>query len=490
MTPMYSQSGEPLASEVTEALNDLAALARRASWAPYEHLDSVASDLLACLLSLCKAERGAVLLHEDHLRFQLSGSASAAPARAKAFRALALHHLPEEEVNALLTPLPAADVPAQAPAMTRWLVYRLFLGNERADDAQKRPEMLADTPFDPADRAQHALLVIGWEDQHDQEHACATLLSQCSVLLHLVANAVGAVITSILLKERVYELERKSVREALEGMELLKAELLGTVSHELRGPLASIKGYAATLLRHERRLAREERHQFLLAINEASDRLEVIIERLLEVSQLETGKVSLERSPVDMARLASEAIAVIEERVAASLPGRFDFTLQLENADGTPGQSVPLMLADPRRLRQVLDNLLENARNYSPEGGLVTVTIRPVVQVSPGAIAGNASQTRQEYGPIRAYVARNMLELCISDHGQGIPAEHLERIFDRFHRVDTRLTRETSGLGLGLTICKRIIELHDGTIWAENRPDGKGSAFYVRLPLDETVVLS
>ena len=100
------------------------------------------------------------------------------------------------------------------------------------------------------------------------------MLSRCSVLLPLVATAFEAVIATLLLKERVDELEREVVREALVDMELLKAELLGTVSHELRGPLASIKGYAATLLRHEHRLAREERHQFLLAIHEASDRLE------------------------------------------------------------------------------------------------------------------------------------------------------------------------------------------------------------------------
>jgi signal transduction histidine kinase len=138
-------------------------------------------------------------------------------------------------------------------------------------------------------------------------------------------------------------------------MELLKAELLGTVSHELRSPLASIKGYAGTLLRHER-LSRVERHQFPLAINEASDRLEVIIERLLEVSQLETGQITIERTPVDVAHLASEAIAAIEERVTEQFPGRFTFNLRLERADGTPSRTVPIILGEPRRLRKVLDN--------------------------------------------------------------------------------------------------------------------------------------
>src|SRR5260370_41966514 len=105
------------------------------------------------------------------------------------------------------------------------------------------------------------------------------------------------------------------MRDSMREMELLKAELLGTVSHELRSPLASIKGYAATLLRHERRISREERHQFLLAINEASDRLGGIIERLLEISPPEAGRGILQRSSLDPARPGTGAIAASEERI-------------------------------------------------------------------------------------------------------------------------------------------------------------------------------
>lgn len=246
----------------------------------------------------------------------------------------------------------------------------------------------------------------------------------------------------------------------------MTADVLGTVSHELRGPLTAIKGYATTLLRHERHLAREERRQFLQAINEASDRLEVIIERLLEVSQLEMDQVALQLSPVDMSFVVGEAIAAIKERVASKSPGRFTFYVRLENADGTPARSVPLVLADPRRLREVLDNLLDNAVQYSPEGGPINVVIRPVVQTT-----------------------HNMLEICVYDEGLGIPADHLERIFNRFHRVDTRLIREANGLGLGLAICKYIVELHHGSIWAESRSEGKGSVFHLRLPLSDTPLI-
>jgi signal transduction histidine kinase len=262
------------------------------------------------------------------------------------------------------------------------------------------------------------------------------------------------------------ELDTNTTREAFESLELLNADVLGTVSHELRGPLTAIKGYAATLLRHERHLARAERRQFLQAINEASDRLEVIIERLLEVSQLESGQVILQLSPVDMNYLVGEAITAIEERVASKLSGHFTFHVLLKNADGTPAQSVPLVLADPRRLREVLDNLLDNAVQYSPEGGQINVVVRSIVQTP-----------------------NNMLEICVYDEGLGIPTDHLERIFNRFHRVDTRLIREANGLGLGLAICKYIVELHHGSIWAESNPEGKGSVFHLRLLLIDTTLI-
>src|SRR5438067_12765807 len=107
----------------------------------------------------------------------------------------------------------------------------------------------------------------------------------------------------------------KQVNRSLQEMELLKAELLATVSHELRSPLASIKGYAATLLRHERRISREERHEFLVAINDASNRLEVVVNRLLEMSQLDTGAITIEHTTIDLVHLVCEAIAVVEQRL-------------------------------------------------------------------------------------------------------------------------------------------------------------------------------
>jgi len=480
---------ESLAPEVVAALIDLAQLAQHTSSTPIEALDDVADKMLARLLVLCSAQRGAVLLGvHEHFPSKLP------VLHHKVFRALALNNIDEGEAYTLLNTFSVGDASLQPGAdLECWLTYRLSLGEFMVERAQyvhdKLPpkeieKLTADTTSPLIVRQPlQALLVLGWIAENDSE--CASAVERGHHILPYVIDAMGAVIVGILQVERIHELEAARIRDSLREMELLKAELLGTVSHELRSPLASIKGYAATLLRHERRISREERHQFLLAINEASDRLEIIIQRLLEVSQLETGQVTIERFPVDMLYLAKEAIAAIEERTSEQQPGRFLFKLSLEHADGTPATSVPLILADQRRLREVMDNLLENAVKYSPGGGVIKVILRPVTQIQTIQKATSFSTESAVDDSQPMHISRQMLEILVCDNGMGIPIEHLERIFDRFHRVDTRLTREVSGLGLGLTICKKIVEMHDGIIWAENRQNGKGSIFHVRLPIDD-----
>ncbi len=241
-------------------------------------------------------------------------------------------------------------------------------------------------------------------------------------------------------------------------------ELLSIISHELRSPLAAIKGYAATLRRHERRLSREERKEFLDAIDEASDRLTVIVERILELSQLEMGLVEMAREPVSLSRLVREAVAAAERRLVASheLAQRFTFRFDEERVE------TSLVMADVRYLRDVLDNLLENAITYSPNGGVIDIRLAPLRQ------------------GLHADTARPALDLSVSDQGIGIPEEHLTRIFDTFQRVDTRSTRETEGMGLGLAICREIVDQHGGLLWAENRLDG-GSVFHVVLPMVDEI---
>ena len=258
--------------------------------------------------------------------------------------------------------------------------------------------------------------------------------------------------------------------------ERLLVELLATVGHEFRTPLTVINGYTSTLLRQEQQLSPAEQHEFLQVIQQAGKRLEFLTDRLLEIAQLEAGAFQIEYSLVDVASLAREAIALAERHVPELLQDRFTFHLQCRDEVGNQTQEVPAVKGDVRCLRKVLEHLLENAIRYSPAGGRIDVIARPAPQ---GETAGGHDQPRK---------TPSFLEICVCDFGLGIPREHLERIFEHFYRVDTRLTREVNGLGLGLTVCKYLVALHRGRIWAESCPDG-GSAFHVWLPLGEPAAM-
>ena len=243
-------------------------------------------------------------------------------------------------------------------------------------------------------------------------------------------------------------------------MEILESELLASLSHEMRGPLASVQGYTATLLKHGDTISFNERQEFLVAITDAGRQLETVIDRLFEIAQLEAGMLVLERTDIDLVVLVQQTITQTEDRLQQSLLTHppFAFSLHLEDNEHGQTQREHHIQGDARRLKEVIDHLMENAMLYSPHGGDIELGIR---------------QQRHLH----------MAEIWIRDNGIGIPSDLLHRIFGRFHRVDMRLTRETAGLGLGLTICKRIVELHSGVIWAESAID-RGSMFHVLLPIE------
>jgi signal transduction histidine kinase len=250
----------------------------------------------------------------------------------------------------------------------------------------------------------------------------------------------------------------------------LIVEMLATLSHEFRTPLTVITGSASTLLRRTPQLSSAEQQEFLQMIQEAGQRLERLSDRLLEIAQLEAGAFQLDADLVDLSALAREAIARAERHVPDPLRERFTFQLQCRDATGNQTQEVPPVKGDVRALRKVLDHLLENATRFSPAGGRIDVIVRP----APHGRTGSGAD--QSTGP-------SFLEICVCDFGRGIPPEDLERIFERFYRVDTRLIREVGGLGLGLTLCKYFVELHGGRLWAESCSAG-GSAFHLWLPFE------
>src|SRR6266702_169193 len=440
------------AAEITAALVDLGRLSQQIGFAAPNTSASIAQALLERIVALCDAQQGALLLVIDNPSGeQLSFMPSVFNKRAT--RIFALSAMGEGEALARMDSYATNGADLQTlPHEPCWVSYKLPVSSlapsQVASSAERRANSRVSVMLPSSQLALplYALLLLGWAGK--EESSRLSRAERGRNILPLVADVAGTVLANLLLSEQVHELEASINRQALREMELLKAELLATVSHELRSPLASIKGYAATLLRHERRISREERHEFLVAIAAASDRLERIIDRLLEISQLETGTMSIERSPVDIVRLAHEAIIAAEQQTSTQLPRHFTFHLRPKDAAGVPTQREPLIMADPRRLREVLDNLLENAINYSPEGGVIDVVVQPVQAL---LLAGKFSKRERKaealpesddayieltYVQPAGHKLRQLVEICVCDYGLGIPAEHLDRIFDRFHRVD------------------------------------------------------
>jgi PAS domain S-box-containing protein len=259
-------------------------------------------------------------------------------------------------------------------------------------------------------------------------------------LLTAIGHQVGVAVDNTRLAEEAAE------AEILHELNRLRSELIANVSHELRTPLGLIKVFCTTLLRQDVEFDRETQREFLQDIDEETERLEKIVDDLLDLSRMESGRLRLDKRPTDFSQLIRE---VVEAMGTGIQPVQHRFAYDLP-AD-------PLVaIVDPEHIEQVLRNLLGNAIKYSPEGGTITV-----------GGSGDEQQTL----------------IWISDEGIGIPDRDLERIFERFYRVENEVTLNVRGAGLGLSVCQSIVEAHGGRIWAESAP-GEGSTFYFSLPTD------
>ncbi len=237
----------------------------------------------------------------------------------------------------------------------------------------------------------------------------------------------------------------------LEEMERLRAEFLGMVSHELRTPLTSIKGSAATLTEAASDLDPAEMLQFFRIIGEQADHMRDLIGDLLDVARIETGELSVAPAPAEVATLVDEARSRFQ-----SGGGRNNLRIDLS-------PELPLVMADGRRIIQVLSNLLTNAARHSHESSAIGV-----------------SAVREGY-----HVA-----VSVTDEGRGIAAERLPHLFRKFSRIDGEdRRRDIAGSGLGLAICKGIVEAHGGRIWAESDGPGLGSRFTFTIPVAQDAAI-
>jgi len=227
-------------------------------------------------------------------------------------------------------------------------------------------------------------------------------------------------------------------------LEEMQSTFVSIVSHELQTPVAIIKSYAATLAREDATWSAETIQRVSRNIEEECDRLHRLITDLLDLSRIQAGRVAMRVGSVDLPQIAAEVVDQLSPRSPRH-------SLRVSFA-----RDFPLVRGDADQLRRALFNLVQNAVKYSPDGGEVLVA---------GEVpSGSAVLVR------------------VIDHGVGIAPGEEERIFERFHRTDNRLSRTTAGVGLGLYITRNIVEGHGGRIWAESAGPGRGSTFNLLLP--------
>jgi len=247
---------------------------------------------------------------------------------------------------------------------------------------------------------------------------------------------------SFSLERRGFLLVLHDITE-LRRLEKVRAEFVANVSHELRTPLTAIKGYLETVL-DETRLESDTHRRFLEIANNHAERMGRLINDLLNLSDIETGKVVLDPAPISLGAFVQDVSAMFEKDAAkkdVKLVNRVAHDLAVQ--------------ADRDRLSQILVNLVDNALKYTPQGGTVSF--------------------------LAAKTDTNQIRVTVRDTGQGIPPNDLPRVTERFYRVDKARSREEGGTGLGLAIVKHLVQLHGGTLHIESEY-GKGTTIEFLLP--------
>jgi signal transduction histidine kinase/ActR/RegA family two-component response regulator len=312
-----------------------------------------------------------------------------------------------------------------APVYLTYRTYRIFVG--RLEDHERHAvetQRLHEETLEALAQARRAESALAQE----KERLARTLTE----MTHLQA-----------LRDQLLEREQ-AARAGAEEANRLKDQFLAVVSHELRTPLNAILGWADML--RSGRLDESRRERAHHAVFDSARRQAQLIDDLLDVARIMSGKLLLERAPVDLAEIVRGAVEVVQP--AADAKG----VRIAVHAD----RSIAPVLGDAARLQQIAWNLLSNAVKFSPEGSTVRVRL--------SANCGIA-------------------EMVVDDSGEGIPSDFLPSVFEPFRQADGSTTRLHGGLGLGLAIVKHLVEAHGGTIGAESGGEGRGARFTVRLPI-------
>jgi signal transduction histidine kinase len=237
-------------------------------------------------------------------------------------------------------------------------------------------------------------------------------------------------------------LQADAIREARQA-ERMRSEVMAILSHELRLPLTAIQGYTSALLLDEVEWDDEKRKEFLNLIDEESHNMQSMLKDILDSSLIDVEQLIIEPQPLRIQNLAREVASEIQLRT------------DLHNIIVDFPSDFPIVEADPRWIKQVFRNVLDNAIKYSPDGGLIVM---------------------------RGEVRTCDVVIIVADQGIGISPEDLIPLFEKYFRVKSAANLHISGTGLGLPIARAIVELHGGRIWAESK-HGEGTTIYFSLPL-------
>ena len=295
-------------------------------------------------------------------------------------------------------------------------------------------------------------MFIGILDR-DEMNVFDSSLSLLSIVLLNSANALESFEYFNMIKERNLSLESavekrtrelSIARDQAENANRAKSEFLSNMSHELRSPLNSIVGFSDVLLLNNEKNEDNKFREYVTKIKDAGKYLTHLIEDLLDIDRIEVGKIRLDLHSSSI----NEIVASIVELRLVHLPKGYSIECALDPDCGS-------VTCDPTRVGQIIMNLLDNAVKYSPDGGPIRI--------------------RTESHP-------NDVWVVVNDEGIGIEPGMHEAIFDRFKQVEEGLRRDTGGLGIGLSLVKKLVDLHDGKIWMKSEP-GQGSTFSFSLPL-------
>jgi hypothetical protein len=306
------------------------------------------------------------------------------------------------------------------------------------------------------------------------------------------SNQVLQEINSMLMESQAkLEAQMAAVKKAETEIQQRNRELSALnaiVSHELRSPLASIIGYLDLMLDEETGPLNEEQSEYLSIIELNANRLNHLINDILDISRIEAGRIDLAMVPLDVIEIARETVVTMQPQAKAkgikmTISVAEGPALSKACSDSKPHRKarpeqtrrvkgLPLIQGDPDRMRQVLVNVLGNAIKFTPQGGRVEISGRCLA----------AGEQPPPPGPELATTS-DWLLVSVTDTGVGIAAEELDRVFEKFYQIEGFADRSSQGSGLGLSIAQGIVEAHGGLIWAQSAGENQGSTFTFALPV-------